>query len=126
LPSSEPAQKRILIADDLPLGREFARTALQAIGYEVIEAEDGEQALAKALEFVPDLILLDIHMPFRDGLSVVSELRLDPRFARTPILAITATAMKGDRTKGIEAGFTDYVTKPVPLSTLRQIVARYL
>ena len=118
--------KRVLLADDQPGGRELLRAALESVGYEVIEAVDGEDALAKAYSGSPDLILLDIHMPVRDGLSVVRELRGDPRFQFTPILAVTATAMKGDRQKGIDAGFTDYLTKPVSLTALRQIVAGYL
>jgi CheY-like chemotaxis protein len=65
-------------------------------------------------------------MPSRDGLSVVKELRNDPRFACTPIIAVTATAMKGDQEKGLEAGFTEYLTKPVSIVTLRQTVARFL
>jgi CheY-like chemotaxis protein len=115
-----------LIADDQPVGREFIRTALESAGYEVIEAENGQEALQKTYEFSPDLILLDIHMPLRDGISVVAELRTSPRFALTPVIAVTATAMSGDRLRGIEAGFTDYVTKPVSLITLRQIVARFI
>jgi CheY-like chemotaxis protein len=115
-----------LIADDQPFGREFLRTALEATGYEVIEAENGEDALQKAAETLPDLILLDIHMPVRDGLSAVAELRRNALFATLPIIAVTATAMKGDRIKGIEAGFTDYMTKPVALRALREMVAKYL
>ncbi len=91
-----------------------------------MEARDGDEALVQAYSSAPDLILLDIHMPSRDGLSVVRELRNDPRFESIPILAVTATAMKGDRQKGLEAGFTEYLTKPVSLSALREIIARFL
>src|ERR1700722_6026727 len=112
--------KRILIADDQPVGRELLRTVLESSGYEVIEAADGEEAIEVARSGAPDLILLDIHMPARDGLSVVTELRRDPRFAATPVIAVTATAMKGDRQKGLDAGFSEYLTKPVSITTLRQ------
>jgi CheY-like chemotaxis protein len=118
--------KRILIADDQPVGRELLRTVLESSGYEIVEAEDGDQALAQALSSTPDLILLDIHMPGRDGISVVTELRQDRRFASTPVIAVTATAMKGDRQKGLDAGFSEYLTKPVSIAMLRQIIARYL
>ncbi len=118
--------KRILIADDQPVGRELLRTVLESSGYEVIEAADGEEAIEVARSSAPDLILLDIHMPARDGLSVVTELRRDPRFAATPVIAVTATAMKGDRQKGLDAGFSEYLTKPVSITTLRQIIARFL
>jgi CheY-like chemotaxis protein len=118
--------KRVLIADDQPVGRELLRNALESVGYDVVEARDGDEALVQAYSSAPDLILLDIHMPSRDGLSVVRELRNDPRFESIPILAVTATAMKGDRQKGLEAGFTEYLTKPVSLSALREIIARFL
>ena len=65
-------------------------------------------------------------MPLRDGISVVRELRADPRFASVPVIAVTATAMKGDRQKGLEAGFSEYMTKPVPIATLRQMIERFL
>jgi CheY-like chemotaxis protein len=117
---------RILIADDQPVGRELIRAILESSGYDVIEAADGQQAFDLAVSAVPDLILLDLHMPVRDGFSVVRDLRRDPRFSRTPIIAVTATAMKGSRQEGLEAGFTEYLTKPVPIATLRHLVARLL
>jgi len=119
-------KKCILVADDQPVGRELIRAVLESSGYEVVEAADGEEALAVALSRVPDLILLDVQMPLRDGLNVVAELRRDPRFASTPVIAVTATAMKGDMQKGMEAGFTDYLTKPVSIERLRQITSRFL
>jgi CheY-like chemotaxis protein len=118
--------KRILIADDQPVGRELLRTVVESSGYEVIEAADGDEALEIAKSSVPDLILLDIHMPGRDGLSVVTELRRDARFTATPVIAVTATAMKGDRQKGLDAGFSEYLTNPVSITTVREIIARFL
>ena len=79
-----------------------------------------------AVSSLPDLIVLDLHMPEVDGLSAMKKLRSDPRFAATPIIAVTATAMKGSREEGLQAGFTDYLTKPVPIETLRRLVARLL
>ncbi len=108
------------------MGRELVRAVLESSGYEVVEAANGDEALAIALSRLPDLILLDIHMPLRDGLSVVAELRRDPRFTSTPVIAVTATAMKGDMERGMEAGFTDYLTKPVAIDRLRQIIPRFL
>ena len=118
--------KRILIADDQPVGRELIRAILESGGYEVIEAADGREALDLAVSSLPDLIVLDLHMPEVDGLSAMKKLRSDPRFAATPIIAVTATAMKGSREEGLQAGFTDYLTKPVPIETLRRLVARLL
>jgi len=126
VPSPPQPTKRILIADDQPVGRELIRSILESSGYEVIEAADGQEALETAVSDLPDLILLDLQMPRRDGFSVLRELRQDPRFAATPIIAITATAMKGSRQQGLEAGFTDYLTKPVPIEALRCLIARLL
>jgi two-component system cell cycle response regulator len=121
-----PPRKCILVADDQPVGRELIRAVLESGGYEVVEAGDGEEALAMAFSRLPDLILLDIQMPLLDGMAVVGELRRDRRFASTPVIAVTATAMKGDMQKGMEAGFTDYLTKPVSIERLRQIIGRFL
>lgn len=121
-----PEKAVILIADDRASSRELLRTVLQRAGYEVLEAEDGEQALAQARSGHPDLILLDLQMPGLDGFGVLAELRGDPRFAHLPVLALTASAMRGDREKILEAGFTDYLAKPAGPETLRETVARLL
>ena len=119
-------QTVILIADDRASSRELLRTVLQRAGYEVLEAEDGEQALAQARVGNPDLVLLDLQMPGLDGFGVLAELRGDPRFRDLPIVALTASAMRGDREKILEAGFTEYLAKPASPETLRETVARLL
>lgn len=118
--------KRILIADDKATSRELLRTVLERQGYAITEAADGEEALQKALAESPDLILLDLQMPRRTGYEVLSELRKDPRHAELPIIALTASAMQGDREKALAAGFTGYMAKPVPLVHLREEVKRLL
>lgn len=118
--------KRILIADDKATSRELLRTVLERQGYEVMEAADGEEALQKALAEPPDLILLDLHMPRRTGYEVLGELRKDPRHVALPIIALTASAMRGDRERALAAGFTAYLAKPVPLVRLREEVQRLL
>jgi two-component system cell cycle response regulator DivK len=118
--------KRILIAEDKATSRELLRTVLEKQGYAVIEAADGEQALQQARADVPDLILLDLQMPLRSGFDVVSELRQDSRFTDVPIVAVTASAMQGDREKALVAGFSGYLTKPLSLSTLREEIRRLL
>src|ERR1700757_4316289 len=107
--------KKILIADDKATSRELLRTVLENQGYLVTEAADGEQALQQARTIAPDLILLDLQMPRLGGYEVLKELRLDPRYATLPIIALTASAMQGDREKALSAGFTGYLTKPVTL-----------
>jgi len=118
--------KRILIVEDKATSRELLRTILQHEGYQTIEAVDGEEALAKARTETPDLILLDLHMPRRNGYEVLNILRQDQRFTATPIVAVTASAMSGDREKALAAGFSGYLAKPVPLAKLREEINRLL
>ena len=118
--------KKVLIADDKATSRELVRTVLEKCGYTVFEAGDGVEALQLAQESSPDLIILDLHMPRLDGFGVVQALRREDRFAETPVMALTASAMQGDRERALAAGFTGYISKPIPLGTLRSEVERLL
>jgi CheY-like chemotaxis protein len=118
--------KRILIVDDKATSRELLRTVLERQGFTVTEAGDGEEALRQARAEIPDLILLDLQMPVRNGYEVLIELRQDPRFASLPIIALTASAMQGDRERALAAGFTAYLPKPVTLAHLREEIQRLL
>ena len=103
---------KILIVDDEPDAVELIRFNLSAAGYEVVTAEDGEQALKRARASVPDLILLDVMLPEVDGLEVCKILRRDPATSAIPIIMLTAKAAEIDRVLGLELGADDYVTKP--------------
>ncbi|HEY4678096.1 MAG TPA: response regulator [Candidatus Angelobacter sp.] len=118
--------KLILIADDKATSRELLRTVLERQGYAVSDAADGKEALEKVRAETPDLILLDLQMPIRNGYEVLGELREDPAYATLPIIALTASAMQGDREKALAAGFTGYLAKPVALSHLREEIQRLL
>ena len=118
--------KNVLVADDKATGRELIRTVLEQCGYSVFEASDGKEAVSKAREHLPDLIILDLHMPVLDGFGAFRELRADERFAATPIVALTASAMQGDRERALSAGFTSYLAKPISLNALRGEVERLL
>jgi CheY-like chemotaxis protein len=118
--------KRILVAEDRPASLELIRTVLEDAGYEVIEAIDGQEAVDKAEGTPVDLILLDLQMPRIDGFDVVARLRRDTRFANTPIVALTANAMQGDRERALAAGFSAYWAKPVDLTRLRSEVKRLI
>ena len=118
--------KKVLIADDKATSRELIRTVLETLGYEISEAADGIEAVRSARELRPDLIVLDLHMPGLDGFGVLTELRRDQDFAKTPIMALTASAMQGDRERALDAGFSSYVSKPIPLTALRAEVQRLL
>jgi CheY-like chemotaxis protein len=118
--------KKVLIADDKATSRELVRVALEHCGYLVYEAGDGGEALNSARDILPDLIILDLHMPGLDGFGVIQEIRRDARLAATPVLALTASAMQGDRERAMAVGFTSYLAKPIHLSNLRREVERLL
>ena len=111
--------KRVLVADDMPHGRELMRTVLERCGYDVLEASNGIEALQRVKDGHPDLVLLDIQMPGLNGYDVLAKIREDERFAKLPVIAVTANAMQGDRERALAAGFTQYLAKPVSLNTLR-------
>jgi CheY-like chemotaxis protein len=117
---------RVLIADDKETSRELIRMVLESLGYEVREANDGLEAVRYARELPPDLIILDLQMPVLDGFGALAELRGDQTLAATPIMALTASAMQGDRERALAAGFDSYVSKPIPLAKLREEITRLL
>ena len=116
--------KKILVADDRAISRELVRSVLESCGYEVYEAADGVEALEQAHQVHPDVIILDLQMPRLDGFGVVSELRRDPAFDHVPVMALTASAMTGDRERALSSGFTGYVAKPIRVAALRGEVER--
>lgn len=118
--------KKVLIADDTESSREILRTVLESVGYAVTEAANGLEALERARQERPDLIILDLHMPRMDGFIAVRQLRADPDFAGIPVIALTASAMHGDHEQAIAAGFTGYLTKPIRPTVLRREVQRLL
>ncbi len=118
--------KKIRVAEDRETSSELVRTVLENAGYAVVEAGNGLDALRQARESRPDLIILDLHMPGLDGFGVIEELRRDERFAATPVMALTASAMQGDSERALSSGFTGYISKPIRLRTLRGEVERLL
>jgi adenylate cyclase len=100
------------VVDDNPTNLEVLRVRLNAQGYEVVTAVDGEDALKCAREVDPDLVLLDVMMPKLDGISVVKELKQDSALRFTPIILVTAKSDTRDVVNGLEAGGDDYLTKP--------------
>ena len=103
---------RILIADDDPDLREIVRLTLQRDGYDVIEAADGEQAIARAIDSAPSLILLDIMMPGADGFDTCRQLKSDQRTHLVPVIFITGQGDPRTRTRGMQLGATDCLDKP--------------
>lgn len=123
-----PARK-ILVVEDNDMNMQLVEFLLEEGGYEIVKATSGEEALALTREAggaAPDLILMDIHLPGMDGLSVVRAMKEDARTARIPILALTAHAMRGDRDRFLDAGCDGYISKPIDVKTFVASIERYL
>lgn len=118
--------KTVLVAEDREVSRELIRAMLEHSGYLVLEAADGAEAITMARAHGPDLVLLDLQMPIKDGFQVLTELRADLRFQSTPIVALTASAMHGDKDRALMSGFTSYLTKPLSLFEMRKEFSRLL
>ncbi|MBC7265616.1 MAG: response regulator [Coriobacteriia bacterium] len=109
---------KVLLVEDNPQNRYLLTFLLEKSGYEVVTAEDGEAAIEAVPAYLPDVILMDVQLPKLDGYEATRRIKADERFARIPILALTAHSMKGDRAKALEAGCDDYITKPVDIDVL--------
>lgn len=109
---------RILLVEDNEMNRDMLSRRLQKRGYDVTIAVDGREGVNKALAGAFDLILMDISLPEIDGCTATRELRADAKTAHTPVIALTAHAMAGDRERALEAGCNDYDTKPIELDRL--------
>jgi len=118
--------KKILIVDDNQDSRELVVKILKKAGYQMIEAIDGEEALEKATAENPDLILMDISIPKIDGYEVTRRLKSQVKFKDTPIIALTAHAMKGDREKALGAGCEGYISKPIDIHELPNQIKSHL
>ena len=105
--------KKILIADDEPDILEIIQYNLQAEGYEVTTAKNGNEAIDLAKKVQPDLIILDIMMPGKNGIEVCNILRLQPAYNDTLIIFLSALSDEGTEVKGLETGADDYITKPI-------------
>jgi len=116
----------ILVVDDNPTNLKLVSDLLEFDGYEIIKAEDAEQAQALLKERLPDLILMDIALPGMDGLTLTRLLKAEQRTRHIPVIALTAFAMKGDEEKAVAAGCDGYVTKPIDTRALGIKVAEHL
>jgi len=119
-------KERILIVDDHPINLKLAADVLSMAGYRVSTAANAEQALTLLHDARPDAILMDLAMPGMDGLALTRLLRTDARLDGVPIVALTASAMKGDDMRALEAGCSGYITKPIDTRALPDQVAEYI
>ncbi len=103
----------VLLVEDNALNRDMLSRRLDRAGFAVVLAEDGAQAIEQMHDAKPDVVLLDMNLPIKDGWTVASEAKADPAIAAIPIIALTAHAMEADRQKALSAGCDDYATKPI-------------
>jgi CheY-like chemotaxis protein len=116
----------VLVVEDNSMNMQLVEYLLEEGGFAILKASSGEEALVLTTETMPDLILMDIHLPGMDGLSVVRALKNDPRTEKVPILALTAHAMRGDRDRFIEAGCDGYISKPIDVKTFVPAIRGYI
>jgi CheY-like chemotaxis protein len=107
------ANELILIVEDNEKNRKLVRDVLTFKGYRLAEAETGEDGVRLAKELRPDLVLMDIQLPGINGIAALGQIRDDPTIGRTPVIAVTASAMTHDRQKIMAAGFDGYQSKPI-------------
>lgn len=118
--------KTILYVEDNEMNRKIVRDLLKRTKYQLIEAFDGEEGVAKALAMRPDLILMDIQLPKLSGMDATRRLRADPATANTPIVTITSFALSGDEQKAKEAGATAYLAKPYSPFDLLNLIRKLM
>jgi len=116
---------RILYIEDNEQNYYLVNVLLSSKGYEVLWAQDGQEGISKADQFRPDLILLDIQLPFMDGYDVARKLRGNTDIACIPIVAVTSYAMTGDREKAMQAGCNGYIEKPINPNTFLAQINQY-
>lgn len=120
------AQAKILLVEDNAINREVAEGLLSSVGLPVETAENGLVAVERAKKKRYDLILMDLQMPEMDGFDATKQIRLLPQYKDTPIIAMTAVAFQEDRTRCLEVGMTDHLSKPVDPETLFSVMAKWL
>jgi CheY-like chemotaxis protein len=120
--------RNILVVEDNDMNMQLVEFLLEEGGHRIVKATSGEEALALTRDdqAPPDLILMDIHLPGMDGLSVVRAIKADTRTARIPILALTAHAMRGDKDRFLEAGCDGYISKPIDVKTFLASIEQWL
>lgn len=120
------SKKTILVVDDHPLSRELVVDLLEAVGYTVLQTEDGIGLLERVLAELPDLILLDLQLPGVDGVTLARQLLGNPATRQIPILAMSAHASHGRRAEVLAAGFAEFFPKPLNTRAVVSTVARFL
>ena len=116
----------VLIVEDNDKNMKLARDVLQAKGYQTLEAETGEEGVRLAKERTPDLVLMDIQLPGINGIEAFKQIRADPKTARIPVVALTASVTPTDRSQITAAGFDAFISKPISLKEFVETVKRLI
>lgn len=125
VPAAPLASRRVLVVDDNPVNQEVAVAMLETLGYSAEVADDGSAAVEAVRGHRYGLVLMDLQMPVMDGYTATRRIRaLEGEAARTPIVAMTAHAAETDRAQALEAGMDDYLSKPVPMEALEEVIRR--
>jgi len=119
-------KKTVLVIEDNALNMKLITALLKLGKYEILEAVDAAIGLELAHEHKPDLILMDIQLPGMDGLGATRLIKKDFDLKEIPILALSSYAMQGDENKAIEAGCSDYITKPISAKSFLDTIRKYL
>jgi two-component system, cell cycle response regulator DivK len=119
------ANRQVLVVEDNEKNMKLVRDVLRATGYTTLGATTGEDAVELAQSHEPALVLMDVQLPGIDGLEALRRLRQDELTASIPVLAVTAQAMSGDRERFLEAGFDGYLSKPIDVAELIQVVLEH-
>jgi len=119
------SQKTVLYVEDNEFNRKIVRQLLVSTSYRLVEAADGEQGVAAAIDKKPDVILMDVQLPNLSGLDATRQLRQEPATAEIPIIIVTSFAMSGDDVKAKEAGASAYLAKPYSPRELLALIRKF-
>jgi two-component system, cell cycle response regulator DivK len=117
---------RVLLVEDNQDNQDLMRFLLERAGYDVISAGNGLDGLLTARREKPDVVVMDLSMPALDGWAAARQMRNDPQLKDTPLVAVTAHTLPGDRRKALEAGFNSYISKPINIHMFDLTVAKVL
>jgi len=124
--SHDPKAPNILVVEDNPANLLLVRALLHRAGYRTSAAAAAEEVAAAIALEMPALILMDVHLPGKDGLTLTRELHADPATAHIPVVALTANAMAGDSERCLAAGCVEYLTKPIQPQALNETLTRLI
>src|SRR3990170_5129408 len=122
----DETKKKILVVEDNPMNQILAREILTANGYDVVEANTGSDAIKKVMAERPDIILMDLNLPEMDGITATKILKSDDNYRDITIIALTASAMKGEVERILAEGFDGYISKPIEVKKFIKDISSYI